>query len=221
MSDPLVVVCPADAAPGASVDVEADGVVLRVTVPAGVAPGDTFAVEVPRDAGEAGAAECRDELEPRDPIGDAPGGLACLGAELAGERAIVATYFDAAPVEVHGGDVLTAALRAVLKTISRTDGVDALIEAHAAEFADWEPAAEQRLEWHDRFREYVAIVEGGVREALDELDCSEAEFYDYARAHHVESAEAGRLLRRLLATSEYASFGALMREAHERGSLSV
>ena len=91
------------------------------------------------------AAGYGDELQHLDPVDDAPGGLQGIAAEIAGERAIVAEYFGGTPVEVHGGDVLAAALREVLKSIARIDDLDRLIDGKASEFSDYSPDAEQRL----------------------------------------------------------------------------
>ena len=221
----LSVVCPVDAAPGDTVRaVSADGATSF-----DVLPGDTFtptlqpfdeedptAFTPPPPFADCGAGA---ELEPRDPISDAPGGLQALGAEIAGERAIVASFFEATAVEVSGGEVLERALRAVLRAISDLDALDELIDAHAATFAEWDAAREQQLGWTATFDEYVRLVEVGVSEALDDLECSADELFDYARAHHVESAAAQRLLTRLLAMADYAEFGRMMREAHERGPM--
>ena len=168
-------------------------------------------------AGGSAGGDLGPELELRDPISDAPGGLQALGAELAGERALVADFFGGSAVEVGGGEVLERALRSVLACIGRLDTLDELIDARAAEFEGWSAADEQRLEWTQTFGEYVALVEAGVAEALDELECSSDELYDYARCYHVESAPARRLLDKLLAMADYRQFCAMMREAHEHG----
>lgn len=160
-----------------------------------------------------------DELEPRDPISDAPGGLQALGAEIAGERAIVASFFEGVAVDVNGGEVLARALRLVLRTISNLDDLDALIETHAVAFADYEPGQEQPLERTAHFNSYVALVDGAISEALEDLECSAEELFDYARAHHIESGEAQRLLTRLLAMADYAAFAKMMAEANERGGM--
>ena len=222
------VVCPADAAAGAVVRVDTvKGERFDVVVPPDVLPGDTFRVTLatapPTDQSrgnwEKGGGGS--ELEPRDPISDAPGGLRGLGVEMAGERAIVAEHFGGTAVEVGGSEVLAVALRAVLRSVSRLDSLDELIEAHAGEFAEWDAAAEQRLEWTARFEEYVRLVDGGVSEALEDLECTAEQLFDYARCYHAESEQAGKLLARLLSMADYAQFCALMHEAHVRGGLSV
>ena len=223
------VVCPADAAAGAVVRVDnVKGEQFDVAVPPGVLPGDTFRVALPaappayqscahtEEGGGGGS-----ELEPRDPISDAPGGLRDMGVEMAGERALVAEYFGSTAVEVGGSEVLAVALRAVLRSVSRLDTLDELIEAHAGEFSEWDAAAEQRLEWTARFDEYVRLVDGGVSEALEDLECTAEQLFDYARCYHAESEQAGKLLARLLSMADYAQFCALMHEAHVRGGLSV
>lgn len=129
----LNVVCPQDAAVGALITIEtAEGTRFSVAVPAGVLPGETFTVTLgtasdgacPSDAGAEALAlpppVDGPELEERDPIGDAPGGLAALGAEMVGQRAIVAAYFGSEAVEVRGGEVLAEALRASPAAINHT-----------------------------------------------------------------------------------------------------
>ena len=205
----LDVTCPEDALPGTSLQVNTPDGLLNVTVPEGVAPGDTFRITLPELSGP--------ELEPRDPMSDAPGGLQALAAEIAGERAIVASFFGNDAVEVKGGDVLAEAIRAVLRSISRIDALDELIDGQCSRFAEWDASAEQDLSLTPIFNDYVSLAEAGISEALDELECSDAELFDYARCYHAESAESERLLSRLLAFSDYASFAKMMREAHARG----
>ena len=166
------------------------------------------------------AAGYGDELSHLDPVDDAPGGLQGIAAEIAGERAIVAEYFGGTPVEVHGGDVLAAALREVLKSIARIDGLDRLIDGKASDFSDYSPDAEQRLEWTAVFEEYVALVEGGISEALEDLECTERQLFDYARNWHAESPQAGKLLNRLLAFSDYPAFCQMMKANHDCGGMS-
>ena len=98
----------------------------------------------------------------------------------------------------------------------RMDELDKLIDDYCAAFADYLPNGEQRLEWTNHNR-YVALVEDGVAEALEDMECSAEELAEYARSFHTDgsNAEADRLLTKFLAMGEYSSFCAVMKKAHE------
>ena len=72
-----------------------------------------------------------------------------------------------------------------------------------------------------RFRApQVALVEQGIAETLEELECSAEEIFDYAKAYGGDPA-ADRFLTKLLAQSDYGTFCAMMQQAHIRGPMSV
>jgi hypothetical protein len=215
----IEVICPPGAEPGSSIDVEHDGhTISGVRLPDGVQEGDPFVVDI-SDMNEPVAFVA---ASPGDPVGDAPGGLGALAAELEGQRAIAASFFssddsEASMPPVGGSDVLAEALRLVLRSVARIDGLDELIEAHCAEFAGYMADGEQQLTWTDLHGRYVTLVESGIADALDELDCTAEELFEYARTFHSDgrNTEADRLLTRLLAMADYASFCIVMRRAHE------
>lgn len=216
MAATLDVVCPPGAQPGMRIDVSHNGDVYGVNIPDGVSEGQTFLVDI-SDGGEpvAFAAESKG-----DPVGDAPGGLQGLAAELEGQRAIVASFLEgdsATFPAVKGSEVLAEALRLVLRSIARMDELDKLIDDYCAAFADYLPNGEQRLEWTNLHNRYVALVEDGVAEALEDMECSAEELAEYARSFHTDgsNAEADRLLTKFLAMGEYSSFCAVMKKAHE------
>ena len=219
MSGRIDVVCPPGVQPGSSIDVEHEGqTICGVVLPDGVSEGDRFVVDI-SDMNEPVAFVA---APPGDPVGDAPGGLGALAAELEGQRAIAAGFFssdgsEATLPSVAGSEVLAEALRLVLRSVARIDGLDELIDAHSAEFAAYTADGEQQLGWTDLHGRYVSLVEEGIAEALDELDCTAEELFDYARTFHLDgrNTEADRLLRRLLAMGDYTSFCAVMRRAHE------
>ena len=95
--------------------------------------------------------------------------------------------------------------------------LDKLIDDYCAAFADYLPNGEQRLEWTNLHNRYVALVEDGVAEALEDMECSAEELAEYARSFHTDgsNAEADRLLTKFLAMGEYSSFCAVMKKAHE------
>lgn len=162
--------------------------------------------------------------QPGDPVGDAPGNLGALAAELQAERAIIAADFLGEDSAVHGGEVLAQALRVVMKAISRMEELDEFIDGNAASFAEYHgPDGEQRLEWTQLHCQYVGLVEAAVREALEDLDCTDVELFEYARKFHDDGqhAEADRLTWKLLAMSDYSGFCRVMMEAHEHGPLGV
>ena len=146
-----------------------------------------------------------------DPVGDAPGGLGALAAEMEASNAIMESF--GSPVSsVRGGDVLAEALKLVLKSIARTEALDAFVDANASVFATYAPDGEQTLEWTELHQQYVRIVEGGIAEALDELECSAEELFEYASAFipTEKHDKADKLLCKLLAMNDYACFCDLM-----------
>ena len=66
----------------------------------------------------------------------------------------------------------------------------------------------------------VALVEQGIAETLEELECSAEEVFEYAKVYGGDPA-ADRFLTKLLAQSDYGTFCAMMQQAHVRGPMSV
>jgi len=213
MSRLLEVVCPQGVLAGDLVSITtAEGESFSVALPENVGEGQTFQVEIAADGVASGL----------DPVGDAPGGLGAIAAEIAGARAIAAAFFGGEPEEVKGGEVLAEALRVVLKEISNMDELDEFIDGNAAGFADFEAGDEQRLEWTSAFHRYVELIERATVTALEDLECSAEEVLEYARAFRgSDGAEHERLMSRLLNMSDYQAFCKMMREQHDCGGMGV
>ena len=196
----LEVTCPDGVAAGSLLAVQrpGDGASFEVACPAGILPGATFKVEVPDGCG-----------------------LDALAADMVARRAAGSVLVQGrVPRAVEGGEVLAEALRTILRELERVDALDEYIEAHASAFSGWSSQTEQRLEWSALHAGYVALVDAGVASALEGLQLSAEEVDAYARAHGGDPG-ADRLLCRLLATTDYAQFGAMMRAVHECGGMGV
>ena len=161
------------------------------------------------DEGGVHHSERVDVHPPPDPIADAPGGLAALGAELAAARSVDVLYGDVPPVE--GDEILNEALRQILCALYRLDALDELIEANAAFFATYSPDGEHQLDWTALHHRYVELIEASIAEQLDKFECTANEIVEYARRH----ATSSRLLAKLIAMGDFAAFCTLMRESHK------
>ena len=109
--------------------------------------------------------------------------------------------------------MLAQALRGILKAIAREEVIDEYVSSNAADFADYsERHSEHRLAWTELHGKYVELVELAVQEELDDLECTTAQLFSFARAHGAEDAAARRHLQKLIALSDYSAFCAMMRE---------
>ena len=195
------VICPPHVRAGSLITVTIPSGDIEVEVPAGVTEGDVFTVQL----GDV-------EEQEREP----PGGLGAIAAELAGQRAIAASFFHSEPAPVANGEVLAEALRTILKAIDRMPVIDELIESNAASFADYSSSAEQSLTWTALHHKFVELIELAAKEQMEDLECSDSELFAFARDYGETDPAARSLLRKFLAMGEYLDFCSLMQAAHRR-----
>ena len=84
----------------------------------------------------------------------------------------------------------------------------------------WTPHGEQELRWTALHAQYVAIVEAGIATALNHMRCTADEVFEHARSHGGDPA-TDRLLSKLVATADYATFCELMLAVHRCGGMGV
>lgn len=201
----LAVTCPDDVHEGDPISIErpSDGASFEVPLPTGVAPGDVFHVEVPEEAPRTGR-----------------NGLDALASDMAAKREAAADWHGREARAIQGSEVLVHALRSILLELERLDELDQFIEDNAEQFGGWTAQGEQELRWTALHAQYVAIVEAGIATALNHMRCTADEVFEHARSHGGDPA-TDRLLSKLVATADYATFCELMLAVHRCGGMGV
>jgi len=114
-------------------------------------------------------------------------------------------------------DRVASALHAILDALEDNDDerLDSIIDGNCAEFAEWTPGSEAKLEWHELFTSYVSECEGFIDEQLSKLECSAEEVFEHAQAYEGADERVRRLIGQLLAMADFEQFCKMMRDRHE------
>ena len=179
---PLQVVCPSGSHAGDLINVTAPGgQEFEVTVPAGVAEGETFYIQTSQDGGDSSGGD--------------------------GQPSDVDTFMEqAAPSMDRSSAEL---LRAVLQALHDDEALDNFVDDHSERFQDYEADGEQLLEWGSLHREYVVLVERCLDGVLARGKGSAEDLYELLEVHR-DSARGQRFLDKFLSMGDYHAFCAMM-----------
>jgi len=164
MATLVQVICPEGVGEGDIIQVEHCGQSFDVPLPAGVAEGCAFQVELP-------------EVELPEPALDMSG----LSMEAPTEPAEfhaetdTKTEKDKAKLKIiedamAAGRLTSdqaALLQYLMESLYDFDALDDFIDAHARQFEQYEKDGEQRLEWTMTHQRYVTMVEGHIADELE------------------------------------------------------
>ena len=158
MATLVEVVCPEGVGEGDMIQVEHCGQSFDVPLPAGVAAGCAFQVELP-------------ELiePPLDLSGlsmDAPTEPAETETEAEKQKAKLKIIEDAMAAGRLTSDQ-ACLLQYLMESLYDFDALDDFIDAHARQFEEYEKDGEQRLEWTMTHQRYVTMVEGHIADELE------------------------------------------------------
>ena len=162
MATLVEVVCPEGVGEGDMIQVEHCGQSFDVPLPAGVAAGCAFQVELP-------------ELPepPLDVSGlsmDAPTEPAELHAETETEAEKEKAKLKIIEDAMLAGRLTSdqaCLLQYLMESLYDYDALDDFIDAHARQFEEYEKDGEQRLEWTMTHQRYVTMVEGHIADELE------------------------------------------------------
>ena len=166
MATLVEVVCPEGVGEGDIIQVEHCGQSFDVPLPAGVAEGCAFQVELP---------EVELPEPPPDMSGlsmDAPADPAEFHAETETktekekEKAKIKFIEDALAAGRLTSDQ-AALLQYLMESLYDFDALDDFIDAHTRQFEHYEKDGEQRLEWTMTHQRYVTMVEGHIADELE------------------------------------------------------
>ena len=91
------------------------------------------------------------------------------------------------------------------------------VDANSSAFVDYRgPDSEHLLEWTTLHQEYTAMVEEGIKTALQELSCSAEMVFEYAERCGGDP-RTDKLLAKLLAMGEYRHFCEMMHRVSVEG----